>query len=219
MSAILTLTEYKARRQLTDTDAPRDAAIEFAIESAEDDILTYTGRNFTTAPTAETKTYAYDGTGILEVDDFETLISVSTSEFTLDASQFSTGPREGPTFYWLDFTASKGFPSYSAGQMGFTRNMDVYFQRHFEPYGDCGLRFLSVNITATFGWPGGAPAGVRQAATWLAGEFVRTTGDVGNLQSESIAEVSFAYQREKTITPDLPPHIQQLLDPYRRVAL
>lgn len=209
--AILSLAEYKTRRELTEASKERDEALEAALEAAEDAVLNYTGRDFSTAQAVETKTYTYDGSGILETDDFVDVTAVSVEGSALSSLNFAAGPREGQTFYWLDFT---GVPRQSP-QMGFTRNLDTIFEREG---GRGGRRYSQVSVTAKFGWPGGAPGSVKQAVTWLVDEFAKPEGNQGEVQAEAIANLSYVYQRiseENT----LPPRVTTLLDPYRRLAL
>lgn len=209
--AILSLSEYKARRELTEASVERDEALTAALDAAEDTVLQYTGRDFTTAQAIETKTYVYDGSGILETDDFVEATAVSIEGTTLSDLNFVAGPREGQTFYWIDFTA---VPRPSPA-MGFTRNLDVLFER------DAGRntrQYTRVSVTAKFGWPGGAPGSVKQAVAWLVDEFAKPEGNQGDVQAEAIANLSYVYQRiseERT----LPPRVATLLDPYRRIAL
>lgn len=207
--AILTLDEYKTRRELTEASKERDEAVQAALEAAEDAVLQYTGRDFTTAQAIETKTYMYDGSGILETDDFVELESVNVEGSVLSSLNFETGPREGQTFYWIDFTAVP-WPSPA---MGFTRNLDRAF-------GDChnARRYARVQVKARFGWPGGAPAGVKQAVTWLVDEFRNSKSTQGEVQAEAIANLSYVYQRISEENA-LPARVITLLDPYRRLAL
>lgn len=209
--AILTLAEYKKRRQLTEASTERDEAIEAALESAEDAVLQYTGRDFNTAQAVESKTYTYDGSGILETDDFVDLESISVEGRGLTDLNYEAGPREGQTYYWLDFTA---VPRQSPA-MGFTRNLDTIFER------ECGRRgrqYVRIEVKAKFGWPGGAPAGVKQAVTWLVDEFRKSEGTQGDVQAEAIANLSYVYQRISEEN-SLPARVITLLDPYRRIAL
>lgn len=209
--AILSLAEYKKRRELTEASVERDEALTAALEAAEDAVLQYTGRDFTTAQAVETKTYVYDGSGILETDDFVEATAVSVEGDPLSSLNFVPGPREGQTFYWIDFTA---VPRPSPA-MGFTRNLDTIFERNC---GRGGRQYSQVAVTAKFGWPGGAPGSVKQAVTWLVDEFAKSEGNQGEVQAEAIANLSYVYQRiseENT----LPPRVTTLLDPYRRLAL
>ncbi len=218
--AILTLEEYKTRRELTESSNERDEAIEAALAAAEDAVLQYTDRDFTTAQAAETREYPWEiHTTILETDDFvgkPTSISLEVpggGGVPVPTGAFWLGPREGPTHYFIDFTPARNLAVPSIGAMGFTRNLDRY-------YGDSNgtADAVTAKVTATFGWPGGAPASVQQAVTWLVDEFRKSEGTQGDVQAEAIASLSYVYQRiseENT----LPPRVITLLDPYRRVAL
>lgn len=207
---IIDLDEYKMRRQLVEASAERDEAIEAALASAEDAVLQYTGRDFSIEPMLNTKAYMYDGSGILETDDFVNLVTVSAEGTAFAATNVVPGPREGATFYWLDFT---GVPRQSPA-MGFTRNLDTIFARSEGR----GRRYVEVHVTAEYGWPGGAPASVKQAVTWLVDEFFKKEGTQGDVQAEAIANLSYVYQRISEQN-QLPPRVITLLDPYRRLAL
>lgn len=211
--AILDLAEYKTRREISEANTERDEAITAALLSAEDAVLKYTGRDFTTEAAPGTREYPYEGEVILETDDFTALTSVAVNGVTQSEDSYFVGPREGETFYWIDFSPSAQRPSYSEGQMGFTRNLDTAFST------DRSRRFVTVAVTATFGWPGSAPAGVQQAIVFLVDEFRKSQGSVGDIQAESIADLSYVYQRDAEGNAVLPPRVQLLLDPYRRVAL
>lgn len=218
--AILSLAEYKTRRQITEASSERDEAIEAALASAEDAVLQYTGRDFTTAEALETREFPWEvHTAILETDDFVGKPTAITLEIpgvggaaSLPLNAYWLGPREGPTHYYIDFTPAHNLSSPSIAAMGFTRNLDTYFAR------GGGADAVTAKVTATFGWPGDAPASIKQAVTWLVDEFRKSEGTQGDVQAEAIANLSYVYQRiseENT----LPPRVTTLLDPYRRVAL
>lgn len=226
--AILTLAEYKTRRQITEASVERDEAITAALAAAEDAVLQYTTRDFNTAQAVETREYPWEiHSTILETDDFVGKPTGVTFEVPGlgDAGVFPTnvfwvGPREGTTHYYLDFTPARNLSTLSVGMMGFERNLDTYFTRGGT------VDAVTALVTAEFGWPGESPASVKQAVTWLVDEFYSQPPGVGagggeELQSESIADLTYAYQREPTKerAAVLPPRVQQLLDPYRRLAL
>src|SRR5512146_869429 len=191
--AILTLAEYKTRRQLSEASKERDEAIEAALTSAEDAVLQYTGRDFTTAQKVETREFPWEvHTTILETDDFvgapsaitlEAPGSGSASTFPINA--YWLGPREGPTYYYIDFTPSKNLSTISIGQMGFTRNLDTFFgeSNNFD--------YATAKVTAKFGWPNASPASVKQAVTWLVDEFRKHDGVQGDVQAEALANLSY----------------------------
>ena len=217
---ILTLEEYRTRRQLTEASTERDEALEAALASAEDSVLQYTGRDFTTAQGVETREFPWEiHSTILETDDFVGKPSSITFEVpgvgagsVFPTNAYWLGPREGATHYYIDFTPAKNLSLPSIGAMGFTRNLDTFF-------GQGGTAdAVTVHVTAEFGWPGTAPASVKQAVTWLVDEFCKKEGNQGDVQAEAIANLSYVYQRiseENT----LPARVTTLLDPYRRLAL
>jgi hypothetical protein len=219
--SILTLKEYKKRRQITEASTERDEAIEAALESAEDAVLQYTGRDFTTAQADETREFPWEAhTTILETDDFVGKPSAISFEVPglgaaspFPTSAFWVGPREGPTHYYLDFTPARSrLSSPSIGVMGFTRNLDTYFSDSGAPDA------VTAHVTAEFGWPGDSPASVKQAVTWLVDEFFKKEGTQGDIQAEAIANLSYVYQRISEEN-SLPARVISLLDPYRRIAL
>lgn len=205
-TTILTLEEYNSRRELTEASPERDEASEAAIAAAEDAVLQHTGRDFTQPAGAETRTYVYDETGILEVDDFTNLTAI-TMEGQSQLQGWTAGPREGATFYWIDF----GGIRQASPEMGFSRNLDTLLPRN-------GRRRTNVSITAEFGWPGAAPASVKQAVTWLADEMRKSTGNQGDVQAEGIADLNYVYQRINESSM-MPARVLALLDPYRRISL
>lgn len=219
--AILSLAEYKTRRALTEASTARDEAITAALASAEDAVLQYTGRDFTTAENLETREFPWEvHTTILETDDFvgkPTGITLEVpgigTSVPLPINFFWLGPREGPTHYYIDFTPARNLSLPSVGAMGFTRNLDTYFSR------GGGADAVTAKVTAIFGWPGEAPGSVKQAVTWLVDEFRKNEGTQGDLQAEAIANLSYVYQRDREEPHSLPPRITALLDPYRRIAL
>lgn len=219
--SILTLAEYKTRRQLDEASTERDEAITAALASAEDAVLQYTGRDFTTPVAEETREFPWEvHTVILETDDFIGKPTSITLEIpgvgnatTFPAGAYWLGPREGPTHYYIDFTPAKNFSVPSIGAMGFERNLDTYYAR------GGGADFVTAKVTALFGWPDEPPASVKQAVTWLVDEFSKSEGTQGDLQAEAIANLSYVYQRDREEQHELPPRVMALLDPYRRIAL
>lgn len=219
--AILSLAEYKTRRAITEASTERDEAITAALSSAEDAVLQYTGRDFTTTQGIETREYPWEvHTLILETDDFvgkPTSITLEVPGIAsipmLPTNAYWLGPREGATFYYIDFTPAKNLSSPSIGAMGFTRNLDTYFAR------GGGADAVTARVTANYGWPGESPASIKQAVTWLVDEFRKAEGNQGDLQAEGIADLNFVYQRQREEQHELPPRVMALLDPYRRLAL
>lgn len=218
--AILSLAEYKTRRQLTEANTERDEAIEAALESAEDAVLQFTGRDFNTAQNVETREFPWEiHTQILETDDFveaptgiELEVPGGGGLTPFPNDTYWLGPREGSTYYYIDFTPAANLSSFSMGQMNFTRNLDTFYGRN------SGYDYATVKVTAKFGWPGEAPGGVKQAVAWLVDEMAKKERTQGEIQAEAIADLSYAYQRVEEERA-LPARVTALLDPYRRLAL
>jgi hypothetical protein len=204
--AILTLDEYNTRRELTEASTERDEATSAAIAAAEDAVLQHTGRDFTQPAGAETRSYVYDGSGILEVDDFTNATAV-TIDGAAQSGGWTAGPREGNTFYWIDF----GGVRRESPEMGFMRNLDTLAAR-------TGRYRSTVNVTAEFGWPGDAPASVKQAVVWLVDEMRKSTGNQGDVQAEAIADLNYVYQRINEHS-SMPARVLALLEPFRRISL
>lgn len=211
MADILTVAEYKTARKIT--DAGRDAQLRLAVEGAQDTVLRYTDRDFTTTPANAVRRYTYDGSGIVELDDCAVVTLVKLGDRTLTAdSDYITGPVNGDVIYWLDFGWGAGVQLGSPA-MGFTSNQDVLGVRQ---------RFNFVEVTASFGWPAASiPPSVRQATIWLVDEFTADDADTEGLQAHSIADYSQVFSGEETRNEPaiLPPRVRQLLDPFRRVVL
>lgn len=221
MSQILELKEYKKRRELNEANTERDEAIEAAIASAEDAVLQYTGRDFTSAQVTETREFPWEiHSTILDTDDFVGKPSSISFELPgagsaviFPTNAYWLGPREGSTYYYIDFTPAKNLPATSIGVMGFTSNLDTFFSN------GTGVDAVTVKVDAKFGWPGEIPASVKQAVTWLVDSFRKSEGTQGDLQAEAIANLSYVYQREREEQHELPARVMALLDPYRRIAL
>lgn len=204
--AIMTLADYNARRELVEASPERDEATEAALAAAEDAVLQHTGRDFTQPAGAETRSYVYDGSGILEVDDFTNATAV-TIDGASQIGGWTAGPREGATFYWIDF----GGVRRESPEMGFSRNLDTIAPR-------TGRYRSTVNLTAEFGWPAAAPPSIKQAVTWLTDEMRKSTGNQGDVQAEGIADLNYVYQRISEST-SMPARVLALLEPFRRISL
>lgn len=219
---VLTLNEYKRLRKITGADEQSDEQLELALEIAGDIIVEYTRRQFTLEPTVETRKYRYEGQGVLDIEDCRNVTSVVLYNRTLTADfDYHTGPEHGDTTFWIDFAWHGLWPSYSAGQMGFTSNLDRLFA-----WGPEGAPFIFVEVTAEFGWPRERiPASIKQAAAWLVDEIAvkrpqPQSGGVGPVSAESIADLSYSYQIEAAaVTAEIPPRIRAMLDPYSRPEL
>ncbi len=219
---ILTLSEYKTLREITSATAAREAQIELALSSADQTILTYTGRDFLTVPTLKEKEFQYDGGHILTVGDMATINFVKTAQplqrELIAGIDYMTGPVNGPVIEWLDFGEHPARIWRPDPEMGFMRNYDQ-IAIFGTPY-----RFSIITVEGQFGWPGKVPASVKMAAAYLIDEMAKPMVDVSEgLQSKSIASFSEVYMKDTLAGAQkielLPEHVRQLLDPWRRESL
>lgn len=216
MDLILTVDDYKKLRQIE--DSTRDDQLLLAAEGATDAILQHTDRAFTDGEVTEERSFPYDGSGILEIDDCTSIQTLEVNGRVLVPDvDFFAEPSRGPgqTYYWLDLATVRGI----SPAMGFTRNEDVYAsnwsQRRHKP------QRYQAKLTATFGWAA-VPASVRIAASWLIDEMAPASpggdAEAGGHEAESIADLAFvnrsAEDRETQAT--LPPKVLTLLLPFER---
>lgn len=207
---ILSLTDYKARRGITSN--ARDGQLTPALAAAEDAVNRECGRDFSAAPVTEQRVYPYNGSGIIQTDDFTTLIAVSLDGAAQALTSFLPGPNTPPgdPFYFIRSTGRGASPA-----MGFMWNADVLAAE-----GRLGVD--TAEVTAVWGW-GTVPESVKQAVAWLATEMAADDGEASgkDLASESQGEVTYVYDNadEGSTTkslPELPPRIRQLLHPFVR---
>jgi hypothetical protein len=185
---------------------------EAAISSASAAIRAYTDRDFTvnSASTSSQRTFEYDDSGYIDIDDAQAITSVAISfpsgtgpTTTLGTNSWSATPYNGPIYDSLILYT----PTYYAGsrEMGFTYNLD----RYEGPVGPPPI----VEVTAVWGWPE-IPEDVQQAAVWTAAAFAE---DARQITSESIEGFS---RSMNTLAPTaLPLRARDLLDQYRRVVV
>lgn len=216
MADLITLTELKTALGIPDPSAehPDDAKNAAAISAATEIIRTYTDRTFDITPPAAVATsrqFEYDGSGYLDIDDAQTITTVSAiydSTFNptsrpLNAFEWSARPFNKPVKFWLqlpDSPYAQGSPA-----MGFKYNADTYSE-----YGR-SLEYSIIEVTAVWGWPE-IPADIRQAVIW-------TTLHLAENPKSYIAESIEGYSRAYSIgggTVDdvLPDRARQVLLPY-----
>lgn len=205
MTPILALADYKTLRGITGT--ARDAELQIGLDGAEDAVMRYTGRDFTAAETTQTKTYPYNGSGILTVEDAVTVTSLTIDGVAVAPElYFLGGP--GPPYSLIELDA---FP-FGSPVMGFRRNLDTLMPRL--------PRTGRAAVTGTFGWPGQAPGSVRMAVAYLVDEFApEEAGDASGVQAKSIESYSVVYQpaeADQEGSDRLPPRVEQLLAPFVR---
>lgn len=181
MADLITLEQFKLALGIPDNS--RDARIAQIIKGASAAVRSYTGRTFELATgTVTTRSFEYDGTGIVDIDDAVSVASVTiasgyANERALTAGEYMTQPRGGPVIEWL-VTAANAWGVSISPEMGFSYNLDTLY--HQIPQNQ-----VYVNVTADWGWPA-IPDDVQLAVLEVAGD----TYSISPYTSESIAGYS-----------------------------
>lgn len=193
---------------------------QFFLDAASQAVLNYTDRDFGTSNLTETRTYKYDGKGILEIDDCAAVHSVNGIAVPVfNWVAMREGPAAVTVYSWLRLPPM----NVVSGEMGFSRNLDVFLQRYpSRP----GVFLTDVAVNADFGWPT-VPADVQQAVVFCAQEYERSAeeGTSGDLVGKTVAEVSeqFALQQlsggGSLPIEGLPARVADILWPYKRHSL
>lgn len=181
-----------------------------AISAASTAVRAYADRDFTlnTSALATTRTFEYDESGYIDIDDAQAVTGVVVSfayggSITLSTYQWQAYPYNAPIkdsilVYYPEF-----FPG--SREMGFTYNLDRYEGTIGPP--------PTLDVTAVWGWPA-IPEDVQQATVWTAAAFAE---DARQITSESIE--GFSRSMNVLAPTALPLRARDLLDQYRRVVV
>lgn len=205
---ILSLSDYKTLRNITDTS--RNEQLALALRAAEDAIVRYTQRDFLKTPKSETRKYPYEGR-IVNIDDADSIeeVKLDTLKLTADTDYIAM-PYEEDVVWYLDLGPYTGRPA--SPLMGFTRNEDILGRPPF--------RFVTVK--AKFGWPQASlPPSLTTAVAMLVDEWAGAATEHRGISAEAVADTSRVYESPEISTspPVLPPAVEQLLNPFRKVTL
>lgn len=208
MPNVITREEAKARLGITDTG--KDAHIDTLLPGIGRLIERHTHREFTlnSAGAASDRTYWYDGAGVLEIGDCESVTAVALDARTLNPDEYIVGPQDQlePVFHYLELISLR----LMSPEMGFTYNLDRLW-----PSLQAGRRRLRITVTANWGWPT-VPEDIKLAAAWLLAEGLDRTRASG-VTAESIAEYSVSFAQGATMQGALPDRVLDILEDYRRV--
>jgi len=189
--ALLTLTEYKLMLGINPTLTTHDAQIEALIPAASNAVQKYVDRRFEAAASPAARTFAYDGSGFLDTDDFTDLQEVAASapftggqpmplgEEAFTAMPYRETEDDDPHYYIVFHSPLAGF----SPEMGFKNNLDNY---------EGPPAPLIVTITASWGWPA-VPDDVKLATAWTVQDAVSKPSN-SDLRAEAIEGYSRSYQ-------------------------
>jgi len=197
------------RQQLIDAGITgSNAKLDQAITNASYAIRAYTERHFAEAGSTSTRTFLYDGSGFLTIDDASSVTVVKLDNQTLTQNlDWLAMPDRGiytpdvqGVYEWLEL------PSYreESPQMGFMYNLDTLWWRY--------KRHHTVDVTGTWGWAT-VPGDVQQAAIWTAAYFAETPKPY---ISQTISDYSVTTMQDAP-NDAIPERAKALLNPYRRV--
>jgi len=217
--ALITLSEYKTYKGIDPTDNRDDTKLNLSIAYASRAVINYAERDFGAINITEQRTFEYDGSGFLDIDDALALTLVKQvvpngTDLTLNADQWYALPPtrdDSPVFYYV------ALPGYSSKfafspEMGFVRNLDVYAAEG-RLHGTQQL----FKVTGTWGWPV-VPDDVKLATIWTVDDWVnRQSGD--NLTSEAIEGYARGWAPDVSGMPALgvPNRARDLLARYQKV--
>lgn len=210
MADLITYEELTNSLRLAPGDIipQKEADLRRSISAASAAVSRFADRDFGAPVVTEQRTFEYDGSGLLEVDDCAAITAVVFSSYGIDSPIDSTEWIAQP--YGASVQSYILLPAYvgaTSPAMGFTRNLDrIVAERGWQ-----GIGF--VKVTAAWGWPD-VPEDVKQAVIWTAAE---SADDPGSKRSEAIA--NYSYSRDTPGLPEqtaIPQKAQDLLAPYVR---
>lgn len=214
--ALVTLDKFK--RAIRETSAANDTLHQEALDDASAAVASYTDRDLGVALVTADRTFRYDGSGFLEIDDAAVVNSV---RYTTSSTPLSTAVwephRDGPAGTPYSYITLAPIRRVS-GEMGFTYNLDRAIER-----GLFGVE-LDIIVNAEWGWAV-VPNDIQRAVIWTAAAYeTQSESFGGTLASESVAEVARAYAFQGALqanaeNEDLPPRAKGLLEKYRRHVL
>ena len=184
--ALIDLATYKSLLGIQAGLTQDDAQITALLEPASKAVETYTGRSFAVSTGIATeRSFQYDGSGFLDVDDCTAVTAVSVNvpnvaPYVLDSVAWTAMPDNGPVTYYLLIHGGPYIYGISP-EMGFERNLDNYPLQTYKP--------ATVAVTATWGWAA-VPEDVKLATALTIQNFVADSGKAEGLTAEAIADWS-----------------------------
>lgn len=187
MADLLTLNEYRTATGVDLTDTRNDARITQWIPWASQAIRSFTERDFGAPTVTEERTFEYDGSGYLDIDDAAGITQVSfvfsnTPDLALTSDEWAAKPErrdDAPVYQYILLPGHTGTAWGASPEMGFTRNLDVYYRERSAS----GLT-SKVKVLGTWGWPD-VPGDIKMAMVWTLQEWIaRPSGEA--VTSEAI---------------------------------
>jgi hypothetical protein len=220
MANLITLTELKTALAIDLTDTRKDSQYNQMIPWASAAVVNFAERDFGTPSVTEERTYAYDGSGYLDIDDASVVTAVKQvvpfgTDIILDVNSWTALPYlrdDSPVFYYimLGHTYYLGSP-----EMGFTRNLDVYYRDRQGMSGNPS----TMKVTGTWGWPV-VPDDVKLATIWTITDWTAKGAAGEGLTSEAIEGYSRSWGNKQggaTTLLAIPNRARDLLARYAKI--
>jgi hypothetical protein len=194
MADLITLQEYRDATRYTAVDPSYDTQVQAALKYASAAVRNFTGRDFGAANVTEDRTFEYDGSGYLDIDDASTvntvtLTTVGWTDQVVDVALWRAMPTrrdDAPVYYYIYMPAVTAWGS--SPYMGFTRNVDVLAAE-----GRWGVQPPMVKVNALWGWPT-VPDDVKQATIWAVEDWMATTASsAGPVTAHAIESFSESF--------------------------
>jgi hypothetical protein len=200
MDDLITLEELKVALNIPESNEQQDDKLSQAIIFASQAIRSYTDRSFDVDSEEDVeKTYVYDGSGFLEIDDASEITEVKILDVVINPDLYLVQPYGKSPYSWIELPESRS----STEQLW--PNWPV-IARTFP-------RKVLVTVTGSFGWDE-VPADVKQATVWCASSFAETARP---FVTESIEGYSRTFPNPQVDA--IPARAKQLLDRYIRVNM
>lgn len=206
MADLITLDELLVARgdDPAQIDSKTADRYEWLIGVASALARSYTGRDFGAPQLTEQRSFQYDNSGYLDIDDASAISAVAfvdsagvASDNVLQSNQWFPQPSlrdDAPVYWYLILPGAPGSPGFSP-EMGFTYNADVYYAEHQRGAGIPQM----VKVTGTWGWPT-VPVDIKQATIWAIEDWINRDSGEG-LASEAIAGYARAWSRGSQDAP------------------
>lgn len=217
---IITLAELKEILGIDPTDTREDDRYLAMLPAVSSAIRSYTGREFGLPLATGDRSFFYDGSGYLDIDDATAVNSVTFTfpynapDIVLDSESYIV--HESPVYTYIEMPGYAGRPTPGvSGEMGFHYNLDTYLRERGNPVA------RTVTVNGSWGWAT-VPPEVKLAAAWIIQAWSSRSNAEG-LTGESIA----GYNRSwRTMAGDagggkfaMPDQARDLLAPYTNVEV
>lgn len=181
MADIVTLNEVRTLLGYDPSNTTDDAKITGLIPAATIAIVNYAERDFSAPQTIEARTFEYDGSGWLDINDCTLVTSVemvipNAANIVLPSDTWTAKPHGGPIYNYISLLAPYSGINVA---MGFKQNYDVLYAE-----GRLCTGTNIMQVTAQWGWPS-VPTDVKLATAWTIQDWMTKPSSDG-LSSEAI---------------------------------